>query len=134
MLLLSRAVRARTGLLSAGSKCVFTFVSLFASFFRQFWRCIVKSNLKLDRHDAAAAAAGAEADAAGRRSQIACSAPGCRQQLREDGAPLDVFVKCRCTHYCSKACQTIDWKREGGHKAECKALIAEGKGEAPLVL
>ena len=62
-----------------------------------------------------------------RRSQTNCANPGCKRQLREDGAPLDVCVKCRRTFYCGKACQTADWKREGGHKAESKALIAEGK-------
>ena len=51
-----------------------------------------------------------------------------RQQ--EDGAPLDVCVKCRCTFYCGKACQTSDWK--AGHKAECKALIAEAATSTAL--
>ena len=37
---------------------------------------------------------------------------------------------CRRTFYCGKVCLTADWKREGGHKAGCKALIAEGKGAA----
>ena len=60
-----------------------------------------------------------------RRSQIHCAGPGCERQLREDSAPLDVCVKCWRTFYCGKACQTTGWKREGGHKAECKALIAE---------
>ena len=72
----------------------------------------------------AAAAAHAEALAIDRRSQVRCAGPGCTKKLREDGAPLDVCVKCRRTFYCGKACQTADWKREGGHKAECKALIA----------
>ena len=62
-----------------------------------------------------------------RRSQVACVGPGCVRRLREDGAPLDVCIKCRCTFYCGKTCQTADWKREGGHKSECKALIAEGE-------
>ena len=65
-----------------------------------------------------------------RRSQVFCSGPRCLRKVREDGAPLDVCVKCRRTFYCSKACQTADWKREGGHKAECKALIAEATAEA----
>ena len=43
--------------------------------------------------------------------------------MRDDGAPLDVCIKCRRTFYCGKACQTADWKA-GGHKAECKALAA----------
>ena len=76
----------------------------------------------LGRGDAAATRAAAVA--AGRRSQTACAGLGCGRKLREDGEPLDVCVRCRCTFYCGKACQTADWKREGGHKAECKALIA----------
>ena len=58
-----------------------------------------------------------------RRSQVACAGPGCTRKLREDGGSLDVCVNCRRTCYCGKACQTADWKK--GHKAECKALIAE---------
>ena len=74
------------------------------------------------------------ANAVARRSQTNCSGPSCIRKLREDGAPLDVCVKCRRTFYCGKACQTADWKREGGHRAECKALIAEGKvAEGPPV-
>ena len=79
-------------------------------------------------NEAAASATGALAKAAARRSQTQCAGPDCTSKLREDGAPLDVCVKCRRTFYCSKACQTADWKREGGHKAKCKALIAEGEG------
>ena len=61
--------------------------------------------------------------AVARRSQVACAGPGCSRKLRVDGAPLDVCVNCRRTFYCGKACQTADWK--AGHRAECKALIAE---------
>ena len=83
---------------------------------------------------AAAAQVGAVHTTILRRSQVACAGPGCPRRLREDGAPLDVCVKCRRTFYCGKACQTADWKREGGHRAECKALIAEGKvAEGPPV-
>ena len=71
-----------------------------------------------------------DALAAARRLQTRCAGPECPRKLREDGAPLDVCVKCRATFYCGKACQTADWKREGGHKAECKALIAKGKAAA----
>ena len=78
----------------------------------------------------AAAAARAQALAIGRRSQTDCAGPGCVRKLREDGEPLDVCIKCRRTFYCGKACQTADWKREGGHKAECKALIAEAAAAA----
>ena len=70
-------------------------------------------------------AAGAEAVHLSRRSQMNCAGPGCVRQLREDGAPLDVCIKCRRTFYCGKACQTADWKREGGHRTECKVLVAE---------
>ena len=76
-------------------------------------------------------AATAAEDAAlsiGRRSQTHCAGPGCERRQRPDGAPLDVCVNCRRTFYCGKACQTADWKRKGGHKAECKALIAEAAG------
>ena len=79
-------------------------------------------------HRSAAAAARHAASSIVRRSQVACAGPGCKRRLRENGAPLDVCVKCRRTFYCGKACQTADWKREGGHKAECKALIAEPAG------
>ena len=69
--------------------------------------------------------------AVARRSQTNCSGPGCSLKLRPDGAPLDVCVNCRRTFYCGKACQIADWKREGGHRKECKALVAEGKADAP---
>ena len=85
--------------------------------------------IRLDR-PLEAEAAGYAALAISRRSQTACAGPGCSRKLREDGAPLDVCVKCRRTCYCGKACQTADWKREGGHKAECKALIAATKAAA----
>ena len=62
----------------------------------------------------------AESAALMRRCRIACAGPGCGRKLREDAAPLDVRVKCRRTFYCGKACQTADWKRDGGHKAECR--------------
>ena len=58
-----------------------------------------------------------------RRSQLLCAGPDCERKLREDGAPLDVCVNCRCTFYCGMACQTADWK--AGHQKECKASIAE---------
>ncbi|KAJ1457354.1 hypothetical protein M885DRAFT_615476 [Pelagophyceae sp. CCMP2097] len=31
---------------------------------------------------------------------------------------------CKSRHYCSKACQLVDWN-EGGHKAQCKKLATE---------
>ena len=74
---------------------------------------------------AAAATAISAATVVGRRSQTACAGPDCERKLREDGAPLDVCIKCRRTFYCGKACQTADWK--AGHRAECKSLVAEGK-------
>ena len=61
-----------------------------------------------------AAAAREAATTINRRAQVACAGTGCKLRLRPDGAPLDVCVKCRCTFYCGKACQTADWKREGG--------------------
>ena len=64
----------------------------------------------------------AAAQFAARRSQTACAGPGCVRKLREDGAPLDVCALCRRTFYCGKACQDADWRREGGHRAECKTL------------
>jgi hypothetical protein len=33
-------------------------------------------------------------------------------------------AKCKSRHYCSKACQLVDW-HEGGHKAQCRKLAAE---------
>ena len=63
--------------------------------------------------DAEAQSSRSAAAAIERRSQIDCAGPGYSKKLREDGAPLDVCVKCRCTFYCGKACQTADWKREG---------------------
>ncbi|KAJ1445334.1 hypothetical protein M885DRAFT_402844, partial [Pelagophyceae sp. CCMP2097] len=32
-------------------------------------------------------------------------------------------IKCKSRHYCSKACQVVDWKR--GHNKACKQLAAE---------
>ena len=90
---------------------------------------IAEVNRRLGRGSAADAAV-SEHTALSRRSQIACAGPGCRRKLREDGAPLDVCVKCRRTLYCGKDCQTADWKREGGYKAECKALIAAAAAAA----
>ena len=59
--------------------------------------------------------------------------PGLHRKLKEDDTPLDQCAGCLRTYDCSVACQTADWKREGGHKAECKALAAQGAGagEAP---
>ena len=75
----------------------------------------------------ASEAARKEALLIGRRSQTACAGPGCQRRQREDGTPLTVCVACNRTHYCSVACQRADWMREGGHKAECAALVAEGR-------
>ena len=65
-----------------------------------------------------------------RRSQTFCAGPGCMLQQRPDGTPLDQCAGCLCTYYCSVACQTADWKRQGGHKAECRVLAAEGRAAA----
>ena len=78
--------------------------------------------------DAEAQEAMGESTALRRRSQADCAGPGCERRLRPDGAPLDVCNNCRRTCYCSKACQTADWK--AGHKAECKALIAAAAAAA----
>ena len=96
----------------------------------------IETVLRILGREEEADARGEEARLISRRLQVACAGPVCQRKLREDGAPLDVCVKCRRTFYCGKACQTADWKREGGHRAECKALIAEGEAvcKAPKVL
>ena len=65
-----------------------------------------------------------------RRSQSQCAGPGCVRRARSDGAPLDQCAGCCCTYYCSVACQAADWKRKGGHRKECKALVASGRAAA----
>ena len=67
------------------------------------------------------------ADQTLRRSQTHCAGPDCKHRQRPDGTPLEQCAGCLRTHYCSVACQAADWKRKGGHKAECKALAAEGR-------
>ena len=64
------------------------------------------------------------ADQSFRRSQVHCAGPGCNLQQRPEGAPLDQCAGCLRTHYCSVACQAADWKRKGGHTAECSTLAA----------
>ena len=91
---------------------------------------IALANEALGNADAAAQATAASA-AVARRSQSACAGPGCTRKVKADGRPLEQCGKCRRTYYCSVGCQTADWKREGGHKAECKALVAEGVGIVP---
>ena len=86
---------------------------------------IALANDRQGNGDAAGEARAASA-AVVRRSQTACAGPGCTRNVKADGRPLEQCGKCRRTYYCSVACQTADWKREGGHKAECKALVAEG--------
>ena len=44
-----------------------------------------------------------------------CRGPGC------DGFGLSFCNSCKEAHYCSKECQTRDWK-VGGHKSACKML------------
>ena len=70
------------------------------------------------------------ADLSTRRSQVHCAGPNCKLNQRHDGAPLDQCAGCLRTYCCSVACQAADWKRKGGHKAECKALAAEGRAGA----
>ena len=69
-----------------------------------------------------------------RRSQVHCAGPGCKLHQRPDGTPLHQCAGCLRTYYCSVTCQTADWKRKGGHKAECKALAAEGRAAAAVEL
>ena len=69
-------------------------------------------------NDEAAAAAAATAASAARRSQVQCAAAGCPRKVQADGSPLDQCGGCKRCYYCSKACQTADWK--AGHKMECK--------------
>ena len=83
------------------------------------------SNEKLGR-GAAATSARAAASSASLRSQLQCAGPGCPRKAREDGAPLEQCGGWLRTYYCGRACQAAHWKR-GGHKAECKALAAEGR-------
>jgi hypothetical protein len=45
-----------------------------------------------------------------------CAAPGGKH-----------CTKCKSRHYCSKACQLVDW-HERGHKAQCRQLAAEFQG------
>jgi len=51
--------------------------------------------------------------AATRAPCCVCDAPGVKH-----------CTKCKSRHYCSKACQLVDWK-EGGHKEQCKQLAAK---------
>ena len=69
--------------------------------------------------DDAAAAATAAASTA-RRSQVQCAEAGCPRKIKADGTPLDQCSGCKRCYYCSKVCQTADWK--AGHKTECKEL------------
>lgn len=43
---------------------------------------------------------------------------GCCKLMYETKAK--VYQKCKAIHYCSRACQVLDWKT-GGHKASCQA-------------
>ena len=87
---------------------------------------ITLANARLQRADTARAAL-REHGALVRRSQTSCA--GCRRSARPDGAQLDQCAGCLRTYYCSVACQTADWKREGGHRNRnvCKALQREAK-------
>ena len=80
---------------------------------------IAIANYELGNSDASAAA-GQAATAAARRSQVQCAAAGCPRKLKADGTPLDQCGGCKRCYYCSKVCQTADWK--AGHKVECKEL------------
>ena len=59
-----------------------------------------------------------------------CTHTGCGQPLAAPGqlpagSVLQLCAKCRLVAYCSKQCQTADWKR--GHKKVCAAR-REGSG------
>ena len=82
-------------------------------------RNIAVLNALRGNSDAAAVATAAAALTA-RRSQVQCAAAGCPRKLKADGTPLDYCGGCKRCFYCSKACQSADWK--AGHKAECKTL------------
>ena len=82
-------------------------------------RNISDANSKMGNVDAAAVAASAAASTT-RHSQVQCAAAGCPRKLKADGSPLGQCGGCKRGYYCSKACQTADWKM--GHKAECKVL------------
>ena len=112
---LQRALSLARSLLPADHPCIGGMLTLIA----QSYRRLGMTEL--------AAEAESQAATLFRRSQTRCAGPGCPRKSREDGVPLNVCVKCRATFYCGKACQTADWMREGGHKAECKALIAAAK-------
>ena len=84
-------------------------------------RNIAAVNALLGNVDAATTAAAAAAVNA-RRSQVQCAGPDCPCKIKADGSPLDQCGGRKRCYYCSKACQTADWK--AGHKAECKSCAA----------
>ena len=60
---------------------------------------------------------------------MTCQAPcrGCVKSLTRDMTPKPKSCsKCRVVYYCSKECQTLDWKRpdKQGHKDRCASLAA----------
>ena len=69
-----------------------------------------------------------ESSSVTRRSQTQCAGPDCARKIKADGEPLDQCGGCHRTHYCSRVCQSADWK--AGHKAECKVLQAETAASA----
>eukprot|EP00966_Prymnesium_polylepis_P313408 7242192-Prymnesium_polylepis.1 len=52
-------------------------------------------------------------------ANLHCSADRCLSVEEEVGQIFEVCARCRLARYCSKACQTYDWKH-GGHKHECR--------------
>ena len=61
----------------------------------------------------------------------ACAHAGCGQPLAApgqlpSGSVLKLCTKCRLVAYCSKECQTADWKR--GHKKVCGTRRVGGAG------
>jgi len=73
---------------------------------------------------AAAAAFKKHGDPAAAQAEVLlgrkCEGPGCSVASTAE-APLQSCSACQSAWYCSKECQRADWKREGGHKAACKA-------------
>jgi hypothetical protein len=68
------------------------------------------------QHEAAMMATTTEEDAPQRCSRAGCGAAG-----TPSGAPLKRCALCGAARYCSRACQTADWK---AHKKTCRATAA----------
>ncbi len=51
-----------------------------------------------------------------------CDAPGCNNISDGKTAPINCCPSCHCFHYCSAACQSLDWPK---HKAMCGKNVDE---------